>query len=299
MSNYTYGTLPFTTTTFTAPVAGSNDVIVANALANFTINGNGGNDSITTAGGNDTITTGNGSDVVRAGDGNNTVSAGDGTNSITSGTGDDTITTGSGNDTIVAGNGNNTVNAGSGINNVTSGSGNDTITTGSGADTVSSGAGADIINTGAGNDRIVAGAGNDSVNAGFGDDFITGGAGLDALIGGGGHDTFIYVNLADTGFGADTIADFSTASPKQAGEGDWLDLRGLVHEFSRTHGGSLAQLVASGHLDFSAGGGGTVISFDSNGSASGGTFGSLVTLVGVPFVTEAAAVIAFADNILV
>jgi hypothetical protein len=57
--------------------------------------------------------------------------------------------------------------------------------------------------------------------------------------------------------------------------------------------------VKSGHLDFSAGGGGTVISFDSNGSASGGSAGVLVTLVGVPFTTEGAAVTSFADNIVV
>jgi hypothetical protein len=61
----------------------------------------------------------------------------------------------------------------------------------------------------------------------------------------------------------------------------------------------LAQLVAGGYLHFSAGGGGTVISFDSNGSASGGVAGTLVSLAGVPFVSESAAVVAFADNVLV
>jgi Ca2+-binding RTX toxin-like protein len=282
MSNYTYGSLPFTTTTFTAPVAGSSDVITANAAANFTINGNGGNDTITTGSGNDTITTGNGNDVIRAGDGNNTVSAGDGTNSVTSGAGNDTITTGSGNDVIAAGNGDNIVNAGSGTNSVTTGSGADTITTGSGADTINSGAGNDIINAGAGNDTI------------------TPGAGIDAMIGGGGHDTFVYGSLADARLGADTISDFSTASFTGAGEGDRLNLHGLIHDFSGVRTGeSLAQLVADGHLHFSAGGGGTVISFDSNGSAAGGTAGVLATLVGVPFATESASVSAFADNILV
>jgi Ca2+-binding RTX toxin-like protein len=191
------------------------------------------------------------------------------------------------------------VNAGSGTNSVTTGSGADTITTGGGADTINSGAGNDIINSGAGNDRIVAGAGNDIVNAGAGDDTITPGAGIDSLIGGGGHDTFVYGSLADARLGADTISDFSTSSPRQAGEGDWLDLSGLINDFTRTRGESLSQLVASGHLDFSAGGGGTVISFDSNGSASGGTAGVLVTLVGVAFTSESAAVTAFADNILV
>ena len=263
MANYTFPLPPFGSTTFTAPVAGTDDVISANAALDFTINGNGGNDVVKTSSGNDTITTG------------------------------------SGDDKIVAGNGNNTVTGGDGKNSVTSGSGDDTITTGSGADVIKSGGGNDIITSGAGNDLIESGAGNDTVNAGAGNDSIRGGAGIDALTGGGGHDTFVYGSLANAKLGADTISDFSTSNPRQAGEGDKLDLRGLVDDFTSAHGGSLAQLVASGHLDFSAGGGGTVISFDSNGSASGGSIGVLATLAGVGFSTEAAAVLAFGDNILV
>ncbi len=300
MANYTYGSPPFTTTTFTAPVAGTSDVISAINPQAFTINGNGGNDVVSTGSGNDTITTGSGSDRISAGNGNNTVNAGNGTNSVTSGSGNDTVTTGTGNDTIVVGDGNNTVTGGDGTNSVTSGSGNDTITTGSGADNVSSGSGDDIIRTGAGNDFISSGAGNDTVNAGAGNDTVRSGAGVDSLTGGGGHDTFEYRSLANARLGADTIADFSTASFSQQGEGDRLDLRGLVDDFSRVGDStSLARLVASGHLDFSAGGGGTVLSFDSNGSASGGTIGVLATMVGVGFSTESAAVSAFADNILV
>ncbi len=300
MANYTFGTPPFTTTTFTVPVAGTSDVITANVLRDFTINGNGGNDVVSSGGGNDTVTTGSGNDRVSAGNGNNTVNAGNGTNSVTSGSGNDTITTGSGNDTIVAGNGNNTVTGGDGTNSVTSGSGNDTITTGSGADNISSGSGADIIRTGAGNDIISAGGGNDTVNAGTGNDMIRSGGGTDSLTGGGGHDTFQYGSLGNARLGADTIADFSTSNPGSTGEGDRLDLRGLIDDFSGVRdNASLARLVASGHLDFSAGGGGTVLSFDSNGSASGGSIGVLVTMVGVGFSTESAAVSAFADNILV
>ena len=263
MSNYTYGSPPFTSTTFTAPLAGSDDVITAINAADFTINGNGGNDVVSTGSGNDTITTGSGNDTISAGDGNNTVTAGDGTNSVTTGSGNDTITTGAGNDVI------------------------------------NSGAGDDIITAGAGNDVINSGAGNDSVSAGTGNDVINSGGGTDSLVGGGGHDSFVFGSLADARLGADTISDFSTSDPWQAGEGDWLDLRGLVDDFTSLRGDSFAQLVASGHLDFSAGGGGTVISFDSNGSAAGGSIGVLATLVGVGFSTEAAAVLTFGDNILV
>ena len=281
MANYTYLVPPFTTTTFTSPVAGTDDVITANVLADFTINGNGGNDVVRTAGGNDTITTGSGNDVIAAGNGNNTVTAGDGTNAVTTGSGDDTITTGTGADVV------------------NSGSGNDIITTGGGNDRINSGGGNDSIKSGGGNDRIISGGGNDKVNAGTGNDRITAGGGIDALIGGGGHDTFVYARLADARLGADTISDFSTSNPTGAGEGDMLYLQGLVDDFTGLQGGSLAQLVPSGHFDFSAGGGGTVISFDSNGSAAGGSIGVLATLVGVPFTNEGASALAFGDNILV
>jgi Ca2+-binding RTX toxin-like protein len=299
MANFTYLIPPFTTTTFTSPVVGTDDVIRAVAAFDFTINGNGGNDSVTTGTGNDTITTGSGQDVIKAGDGNNTVNAGDGENNVTAGRGNDTITTGSGNDTILAGGGNNTVNAGDGNNAVVTSSGNDTITTGAGADIVSSGGGNDLITTGAGNDIIRAGAGDDTVNAGTGNDQITPGGGADSLIGGGGHDTFVYNRLSEAMTGADTISDFDTSNPRAMGEGDVLDLRFLVDDFTGLAGSTLANLVASGHLDFSAGGGGTVISFDSNGSAAGGSLGTLVTLLGVGFTTEADSLISFADNIMV
>ena len=299
MAKYTYGAAGFAATTFTSPLAGSDDEITANDSQNFTINGNGGNDVVSTGSGNDTITTGSGNDTITAGDGNNTVTAGEGTNAVTSGLGNDTITTGSGDDTITAGDGNNTVTAGDGANAVTSGLGNDTITSGAGKDVINSGAGDDIISAGAGDDIVNSGGGNDIVNAGAGNDVVNSGGGTDSLVGAGGHDTFVYGSLAEAQLGADTIADFSTSDPWQAGEGDSLDLRGLVSDFTDMEGGSLAQLVASGHLDFSAGAGGTVISFDSNGSAAGGTIGVLANLVGVGFGTEAGSVLTFGDNLLV
>jgi len=262
MANYTYLTPPFLSTTFTSPLAGTNDVIIANVMANFTINGNGGSDVVITGGGNDTITTA------------------------------------AGNDNLNAGNGNNTVNAGGGNNIVTSGSGNDTINTGSGTDIVNSGTGADIINTGAGVDTINSGGGSDIINAGTGNDIITAGAGIDVITGAGGHDTFVYVSLADAVLGADIIADFITTVPSGAGEGDLLRITGLVHDFTGVLSYTLVSLVANGFIHFSAGGGGTVVSFDSNGIVAGGSIGTLVTLVGVAFSSEANSVISLADNII-
>jgi hypothetical protein len=109
----------------------------------------------------------------------------------------------------------------------------------------------------------------------------------------------VYGSLNEAGqVGVDVIHDFSISNPNQNGEGDVLDLRGLVNDFSG-QGGSLSQLVASGHLDFSGDSTNTVLSFDSNGSAAGGVTGVLVTLVGVGFSTEAISVGSFADNVLV
>ncbi|MES2634470.1 MAG: calcium-binding protein [Pseudomonadota bacterium] len=300
MPSYSFGTPPFTTTTFTSPFAGTDDGITAQGNKDFTINGNGGNDKVVSGGGNDTITTTSGNDLIRAGDGNNTVNAGDGTNIVKSGTGNDTITTGSGVDEIEAGDGNNTVDAGDGTNTVTTGAGNDTITTGAGQDLIKAGSGDDIITAGAGADRITAGDGDDSVNAGEGDDWINAGGGTDSLIGGGGHDTFAYRSLADAVSGADTISDFNTSNPGLEGEGDILHLSRLVNDFANAPSGTtLAKLVASGHLSFSGDSETTVISFDSNGNSAGGSIGTLVTLVGVAFTTEGDAVMAFNDNVLI
>jgi len=192
------------------------------------------------------------------------------------------------------------VTAGDSKNTVTTGSGDDTTTTGAGADIVKSGGGDDIIRTGGGDDIIDAGAGNDRIDAGVGNDRITSGAGIDAITGGGGHDTFVYGSLSDALLGADTISDFNTSSPSGAGEGDLLSMGNLVANFSGLHGHlSLQSLVSSGYIHFSGDTSNTVISFDSNGSATGGSSGALVTLVGVPFTTEGAAVLAFADNISV
>jgi len=81
------------------------------------------------------------------------------------------------------------------------------------------------------------------------------------------------------------------------GEGDMLNLRGLINAFTGVSGDDLDQLVASGHLHFSGNASNTVLGFDSNGSAAGGYSGILVTLAGVAFSSEAASVLSFDDNI--
>jgi Ca2+-binding RTX toxin-like protein len=297
MANYTYGTLPFGTTTFTAPLAGTHDKISALDAEDFTINGNGGNDIVKTGSGNDTITTGAGNDIIRAHAGNNTVSAGDGTNQVTTGSGNDVVTTGAGADSVASGDGDDTVTTGGGRDVIEAGGGNNTITAGAGKDLVRSGSGADVIDAGSGKDRIASGAGDDSVNAGAGDDRINSQAGIDTLAGGGGHDMFVYGDLASAMLGADTISDFSRANPANLSEGDSLNLKGLVADFTGTSGLSFDELVASGHLSISGTPTSTVISFDSNGSAALGSQGTLVTLDGVAFVSEESSLLVLADNV--
>lgn len=128
------------------------------------------------------------------------------------------------------------------------------------------------INGNGGNDTVTTAGGNDSINAGVGNDRITSGVGIDALTGGGGHDTFVYGSLPDALLGADTISDFNTSGPSGAGEGDLLSMGNLVANFSGLHGHlSLQSLVSSGYVHFSGDTSNTVISFDSNGSATGGS----------------------------
>jgi Ca2+-binding RTX toxin-like protein len=297
MANYTYGTLPFGTTTFTAPLADTNDKIFALDAPDFTINGNGGNDVVKTGSGNDTVTTGAGNDIVRAHGGNNTVSAGDGTNQVVTGSGNDVVTTGAGADSVVSGSGDDTVTTGGGRDVIEAGGGNNTISAGAGKDLVRSGSGADLIDAGSGRDDIRSGGGNDSVDAGAGDDRINSQGGIDSLAGGGGHDTFVYGGLGGAMLGADTISDFSTANPANLGEGDVLNLKGLVAGFTGTSGVTFDELVASGHLSISGTAGSTVISFDSNGDAALGSQGTLVTLEGVAFVSEADSLLVLADNV--
>ena len=115
---------------------------------------------------NDTYTIGAGNFSINGLGGDDTITTGSGNNTVTTLTGNDSVTTGAGSDTILANDGNNTVDAGDGANTVTTGTGNDTITTGAGNDTIQSGAGDDIISTGPGADLVSSGAGGDSIELG-------------------------------------------------------------------------------------------------------------------------------------
>lgn len=144
----------------------------------FKINGQGGND---------TITTGNGDDTVYGGSGNDTITTGRGTDYLYGGSGDDKLYAGADLDVVYGGSGNDTIDGGSGNDLLYGGTGDDTIYGGYDDDTMYGDDGNDILIGGHGNDQFFSGAGNDT---------LTGGIGADRF----------FINLRE---GVDTITDFT------------------------------------------------------------------------------------------
>ncbi|MFZ1468658.1 MAG: Hint domain-containing protein [Paracoccaceae bacterium] len=170
------------------------------AQAVATINGSGGNDSLTGTSGADLISGLSGNDTIKAN------------------SGDDTVFGGAGNDSLYGGNGNDWLDGGTGSDRIDGGSGTDT------ADYALSGAGVTVnLTTGTGlggdaqGDTLVSienlsGSGyGDVLTGSSGSNLLDGGAGADSLYGGGGTDTLVGGvggDLLDGGSGTDT-ADYS------------------------------------------------------------------------------------------
>jgi Ca2+-binding RTX toxin-like protein len=153
----------------------------------------------------------------------------------------------------------------------TGGDGNDLITGSTGNETVTGGAGDDIMFGGTGVDTLYGDAGNDTLLGGTGADIIIGGTGSDVMYGDTGGDTFKW-NLGDTG--NDFINDFENGA---AATSDKLDLSDLLVGESST-----AESLDD-YLDFSAStGGGTLITVDTNGTATGGE-GQTITLENITY----------------
>ena len=144
----------------------------------LSVNGTGGNQTITvTASGtsvtvnqNGTVTSFNASDVqklhVGVSKGIDTISNETSIPStILGGRGHDTITGGSGNDSIVGGPGHDSIDAGAGDDTIRGRRGFDTMRGGSGHDSIRGGYGDTQIFAGTGGDLIVTGAGNDTIFA--------------------------------------------------------------------------------------------------------------------------------------
>ena len=223
----------------------------------LTVNGLGGNDTIT---GNAGL----------AGLIELALSGGDGNDQIVGGDGDDLLNGDAGQDILVGFRGNDTMNGGAGSDRMiwNNGDGSDRMEGGQGYDTAVvngsdtaadsftiRGVGARVdfdrvnlvpfsldigttevleVNGGLGNDSIVGGNGLDGkikleLNGGAGWDFLKGGDGDDQMTGGAGSDTFVF------GRGQDTITDFQNGQDKIQFDGfPWLnnvgDLAGRVYD---------------------------------------------------------------------
>jgi Ca2+-binding RTX toxin-like protein len=179
------------------------NVFTAPTPDNWTVDGKGGADVITTLDGNDVIFAGAGNDTVLAGGGNDLIyftGAGGGFDAVDGGAGSDTIL----------------VNAAGTVIGLSAISGVETISSGGFAGVKIQGTTAgDVLDfsgtTLVGITSINGGTGNDSLTGSAGDDRIDGGAGTDLLAGGAGNDTFVFAAAAQSKAGtatADHILDF-------------------------------------------------------------------------------------------
>ncbi len=146
--------------------------------------------------------------------------------------------------------------------------------------------GQDTISGYDGNDTLIGGAGNDQLYGGAGTDLLYGGAGRDVLSGGGGSDAFVF-NTRPAGNGVaemDIILDYdaldvvvldNAAFPSLGGAGYLAAYMFKVVGF----GGAVDandRLIYNGKTG--------VLTYDSNGSASGGQI-VLADFAGNPVLT--------------
>lgn len=105
--------------------------------------------------------------------------------------GHDTLRGGSQDDVIYGMAGDDLIEAGGGNDKVMAGSGNDNVSGGDGNDSLQGNSGHDTIDGGSGDDRIVGHAGKDKLRGGSGDDTINGGAQNDTIVGESGNDRLL------------------------------------------------------------------------------------------------------------
>lgn len=186
-----------------------NDSLEGGNYRGNVLDGGAGNDEIVGGG---TITGGTGNDIIYVLRTGGSVNGGLGDDQVTGGanipvtavfssgrsisldfggSADTAQSTGEGNDSF------------SGIQNFRTSAGNDTLLGGTSANSFWGGAGQDVLLGGGGNDRLFGQAGMDRLNGGGGADQLDGG--VDQL-----RDVFVYINIADSGFGtnADRIVNF-------------------------------------------------------------------------------------------
>ena len=204
------------TNTFDLNAAGNILSLAGVNETSYTVNG---------AGGNDTVTGGDFNDVIRGGAGNDVMISSPGADQFEGGVGSDTAkytseiaaveVTLNGSTQVAVSLGGVNDDVLQDVENVWGGTGNDTATGDGFANTFLGGAGADHLN-GAG--------GNDTLNGGLGNDLLIGGTGRDVMTGAGGFDAFDFNSIAESLPGPatrDVITDFVGNG---AAAGDQIDL---------------------------------------------------------------------------
>lgn len=197
---------------------GGATLTVDSSVAQVTVDGGGGDDTITVA---DIDRVCRGAVIVRGGNGDDLLTGlnakigpmrlrmegGNGNDTIVGTTGDDTLSGDAGIDRIKAGLGNDIVLGGAGIDTINGEGGNDTLIGGDGSDTLV-GDGADTLFGDAGNDSLIGDQGNDILSGGEGDDTANGGDGNDTITGENGNDSLLGGSALDSitgGDGDDTL----------------------------------------------------------------------------------------------
>lgn len=195
----------------------------------------------------------------------------------------DDIRGGQGNDSLSGGAGKDTVGGGTGNDKAYGGDGNDGVYGEDGADRLYGDAGNDLVDGGVENDILYGGTGNDvlkggvsgadTIYGGLGDDRIYGGQGRDLMIGDAGKDSFYFYSPLVTG-NQDKITGFRPVD----------DTIMLAKSVFAALGASIVAdefRIGSGaadgqdHIIYNSATG--VLSYDSNGSALGGSH-AIVTL---------------------
>ncbi|MYM67519.1 type I secretion C-terminal target domain-containing protein [Pseudoduganella sp. FT55W] len=235
---------------------------------NDTLHGNGGADSMSGGAGDDLLVAGDVEDVQSG----SSMGGGDGNDTLIGGNGADRLMGSAGNNLVSGGGGNDDIHIMEGSDSVDGGEGNDTISVeGSGNSTVTGGAGNDLLAVYAHNApsitlRFDGGAGNDRVEI-RGNDL---GASKITLTGGAGVDTYTFDGPA---FSSNVhITDFATGAG-----GDQLDLNAILQQFAGD-GKLLLDPMASGFLKLVQQGPNVLVQFDYDGSGSGTTPRTILTL---------------------
>lgn len=219
-------------------LTGTDDLVGrGNELANR-LAGNDGDNVLDGRDGDDRLAGGLGDDILTGGTGNDNLDGGAGADLLNGGTGNDSLNGGLGADVMIGGAGNDiylvddigdtvveSSAADGGVDLVKSsiswtlGSTFENLTL-IGSDDATA-RGNDLANMLTGNeaDNFLFGeAGADRLAGGLGNDTVVGGADADTLAGGGGADTFVFA----TGFGRDTVTDFSASDDTVA-----IDVAGI------------------------------------------------------------------------